>query len=222
MAQVTFGYAKGSQVLVPAVDAPDTSLRCPGDLPKRVLSLLTRCLPEARFPVPWEKSMIQAPLPHDENQRLKSLHDLLILDTPPEQRFDRISAFAAKEFDMPMAMVSLVDQNRQWFKSKIGLDACETARDVSFCGHVVAQSEPLVIPDALDDPRFADNPLVTGPPFVRFYAGAGLRLPCGQVVGTLCVLDQSPRSFDRLDLAILCGLRDLVVAELLRREEVTS
>ena len=164
--------------------------------------------------------MIAAPLPHNEKQRLKALRDLVILDTPPEERFDRISAFAAQEFDVPMALVSLVDRDRQWFKSNFGLEARETPRDISFCGHAVTLSEPLVVPDALEDPRFADNPLVTGHPYVRFYAGAGLRLPFGQVVGTLCVMDRRPRAFDRLDVAVLCGLRDLVVEELLRREEV--
>jgi GAF domain-containing protein len=119
-----------------------------------------------------------------------------------------------------MALVSLVDRDRQWFKSNFGLEARETPRAVSFCGHAVTLSAPLVVPDALEDPRFADNPLVTGHPYVRFYAGAGLRLPHGQVVGTLCVMDRRPRAFDRLDVAVLCGLRDLVVEELLRREEV--
>jgi GAF domain-containing protein len=166
--------------------------------------------------------MIAAPLPHNEKQRLKALRDLVILDTPAEERFDRISAFAAQEFGVPMALVSLVDRDRQWFKSNFGLEARETPRDISFCGHAVTLSEPLVVPDALEDPRFADNPLVTGHPHVRFYAGAGLRLPYGQVVGTLCVMDRRPRDFDRLDIAILCSLRDLVVEELFRREEVTS
>lgn len=166
--------------------------------------------------------MVEAPLPHNENQRLKALRDLLILDTPPEERFDRISAFAAKEFDVPIALVSLVDHGRQWFKSRFGLAALETPRNVSFCGHAVALAVPLVVRDALDDPRFADNPLVTGPPHVRFYAGAGLRLPYGEVVGTLCVIDHRPRDFDRLDVAVLCGLRDLVVEELMRREQVVE
>lgn len=164
--------------------------------------------------------MIAAPLPHNEKQRLKALRNLVILDTAPEERFDRISAFAAQEFGVPMALVSLVDRDRQWFKSNFGLEARETPRDISFCGHAVTQSAPLVVPDALEDPRFADNPLVIGHPYVRFYAGAGLRLPYGQVVGTLCVMDRRPRAFDRLDVAVLCGLRDLVVEELLRREEV--
>lgn len=166
--------------------------------------------------------MIPAPLPHNEKQRLAALRRLLILDTPPEDRFDRIAAFAAKEFGVPMALVSLVDRDRQWFKSNFGLEARETPRDISFCGHAVALSAPLVVPDALEDPRFADNPLVTGHPYVRFYAGAGLRLPYGEVVGTLCVMDRRPRPFDQLDVAVLCGVRDLVVEELLRREEVHS
>jgi GAF domain-containing protein len=165
--------------------------------------------------------MIVAPLPHNEKSRLKALRELLILDTAPEERFDRISAFAAKEFSVPMALVSIVDRDRQWFKSNFGVDACETPRDVSFCSHAITKVSTLVVPDALKDPRFEDNPLVIGHPFVRFYAGAPLRLPYGQVMGTLCVLDRRPREFDRLDVAILEGLRDLVVEELMRREEVT-
>ncbi len=166
--------------------------------------------------------MMHAPLPHNEKKRLQALRDLVLLDTPPEERFDRISAFAASEFDVPMALISLVDQDRQWFKSNFGVEVRETPRDVSFCGHAIAQSTPLIVHDALDDPRFADNPMVIGHPFVRFYAGAGLRLPYGQVVGTFCVLDRRPRSFDRLDVAILCQLRDLVVEEIFRREETVA
>ncbi len=166
--------------------------------------------------------MIPAPLPHNEKQRLLALRELLLLDTPPEERFDRISAFAAKEFDVPIALVSLVDQDRQWFKSSFGMDVCETARDISFCGHAVTMSETLVVPDALKDPRFADNPLVIGAPYVRSYAGALLRLPYGQIVGTFCIMDRRPRAFDRLDLAILGGLRDLVVDEMFRREEALT
>ncbi|MGE0099506.1 MAG: GAF domain-containing protein [Hydrogenophaga sp.] len=166
--------------------------------------------------------MIAAPLPHNEAQRLRTLRELLILDTPPEERFDRISAFAAKEFDVPMALVSLVDRDRQWFKSNFGLEDRETPRDTSFCGHAILQPDALVVPDALKDPRFRDNPMVLGKPYIRFYAGAVLRLPYGHVVGTLCVMDRRPRQFDRLDVAILGGLRDLVVEELFRREEAVS
>lgn len=104
--------------------------------------------------------MMHAPLPHNEKKRLQALRDLVLLDTPPEERFDRISAFAASEFDVPMALVSFVDQDRQWSKSNFGLEteSRETPRAISFCGHAVAQSTPLVVPDALADPRFADNP----------------------------------------------------------------
>lgn len=166
--------------------------------------------------------MIKAPLPHNEAQRLRALRELLILDTPPEERFDRIAAFAAREFDVPMALVSLVDRDRQWFKSNFGLEDRETPRDTSFCGHAISERDALVVPDALEDPRFRDNPMVVGKPHIRFYAGCVLRLPYGQVVGTLCVLDRRPRSFDRLDVAILGGLRDVVVEELVRREEALS
>ena len=166
--------------------------------------------------------MITAPLPHNEAQRLRALRELLILDTPPEERFDRIAAFAAREFDVPMALVSLVDRDRQWFKSNFGLEDRETPRDTSFCGHAISERDALVVPDALEDPRFCDNPMVVGKPHIRFDAGCVLRLPYGQVVGTLCVLDRRPRRFDRLDVAILGGLRDVVVEELVRREEALS
>lgn len=167
--------------------------------------------------------MISPPLPRNESRRLHALRELLILDTPPEERFDRISAFAAKEFDVPMALVSLVDQDRLWSKSQFGFEEQrETPRDVSFCGHAIHMPDALVVPDALKDPRFRENPMVMGKPYVRFYAGSVLRLPYGQVVGTLCIMDRRPREFDRLDVAILGGLRDMVVEEMFRREEATS
>jgi GAF domain-containing protein len=158
--------------------------------------------------------MQTAPIPEDDDERLRALHALLILDTPPEERFDHIVAFASQEFDVPIALVSLVDRNRQWFKSRVGLSACETGRDISLCGHAIVQHDTLLIPDTLADPRFADNPLVLGEPFIRFYAGAQLTLPSGQTVGTLCLIDTRPRTLDRTDLAILGSLRDLVVQEL--------
>ncbi len=163
--------------------------------------------------------MQAAPIPANDAQRLDSLRRLLILDTPPEERFDRLVAFAANEFQVPIALVSLVDENRQWFKARVGLDACETAREISFCGHALELDDVLVIPNALDDPRFADNPLVAGAPHIRFYAGAQLRLPDGHVAGTLCLIAPEPRGYDEVDRAIHLALRDLVVEELLRREE---
>jgi GAF domain-containing protein len=161
--------------------------------------------------------MLAAPIPADDAQRLQALRELLILDTPPEERFDRIVRFAADEFDMPMVLVSLVDENRQWFKARIGIDACETARETSFCGHAIHRPELFVVEDALADERFRDNPFVTGEPHVRFYAGAPLQLPDGAIVGTLCMIDQRPRMLDAVDQAILGSLRALVVAELAAR-----
>lgn len=158
--------------------------------------------------------MQPAAIPPNDAERLQALRDLLILDTPPEERFDRIVAFAADEFDMPIALISLVDSDRQWFKARVGLGACETGRDISFCGHAIHAPEVMVVPDALLDARFADNPLVTGDPFIRFYAGAPLETSPGLRIGTLCLIDTKPRDFDALDLGILRSLRDLVVGEL--------
>ena len=159
--------------------------------------------------------MITAPTPANEDDRLSALRQLLILDTPPEERFDRIAAFAADEFDVPIAVVSLVDADRTWFKSHCGLDVCEAPRDISFCGHAIMSDEPFIVPDAALDARFADNPHVTQEPHIRFYAGACLTLPSGQNVGTLCLFDFKPREMDRVSLAILSTLRDLVVEQLL-------
>jgi GAF domain-containing protein len=161
--------------------------------------------------------MQAAPIPATDQERLAALRALLILDTPPEERFDRIIAFATQEFEVPIALLSIVDEQRQWFKSRIGLDVCETARDISFCGHAIMAAEIMVVEDAARDARFADNPLVTGAPYIRFYAGAPLQLPSGHAVGTLCLIDRVPRTLDRTGLAILASLRDLAVEELAAR-----
>lgn len=163
--------------------------------------------------------MLPAPIPADDEDRLRALRELLILDTPPEARFDRIVAFAAEEFDVPIALVSLVDRERQWFKARVGLDVCETAREISFCGHAIAQPGLFEVLDAAHDPRFVDNPLVVGAPHIRAYLGAPLRMPDGATLGTLCLIDTRPRQFDDMDRAILGTLRDLVVAELLGQGE---
>jgi GAF domain-containing protein len=158
--------------------------------------------------------MLAAPIPPNEAERIAALYALLILDTPREERFDRVVEFAAAEFDVPIALITLLDSDRQWFKSCVGLTACETGRDVSFCGHATLRAEIMVVPDALADPRFADNPLVTGPPHIRFYAGAPLLLPNGYALGTLCIIDTRPRQLDDVELAILSTLRGLVMQEL--------
>lgn len=158
--------------------------------------------------------MLHAPIPADDDARLQALRELLILDTPPEERFDRLVAFAASEFDVPIALISLIDRDRQWFKARVGLDACETSREISFCGHAILQPEIFEVLDAARDPRFADNPLVVGAPHIRFYVGAPLVLPGGAAVGTLCLVGTQPRGFDAMDRAILGTLRDLAVAEL--------
>jgi ribonuclease BN (tRNA processing enzyme)/DNA-binding response OmpR family regulator len=155
----------------------------------------------------------RADLPPDEAQRLAALKALNVLDTAAEERFDRITRLAAALFDVPVALISLVDANRQWFKSSCGLDAAETPRDESFCAHAVVSRKPLVIPDALLDDRFADNPVVTGPGRVRFYAGYPLFLSNGSCIGTLCVLDVRPRDFDASDIARLGDLAELARQE---------
>lgn len=162
--------------------------------------------------------MIPAPIPADDAERLAALRQLLILDTPPEQRFDRIVAFATQEFDQPKGTITLVDQDRQWFKARVGVDVCEADRATSFCGHAVVSDDFLVVEDARQDERFHDNPWVTAADPIVFYAGAPLVLPSGHVAGTLCVYGPQPRSFDAMDRAILGTLRDLCVEELLARQ----
>ena len=156
-------------------------------------------------------------LPPNEDDRLQALRQLLILDTPPEERFDRIAKFAANEFDMPIVLLSLIDAKRQWFKARFGLETCETDRGISFCGHAILEDEIMLVPDVALDARFFDNPLVTEDPHIKFYAGAPLKLPGGQTIGTLCLIDRVPRQLDDIDLAILGSLRDLALEELVRR-----
>lgn len=160
--------------------------------------------------------MIEAPKPDNEHDRQCTLEHLRLLNTPSEKRFDRITAFLAGEFAMPIALISLVDKDRQWFKSKTGLAAQHMPRTMSFCAHAVFTSQPLIVPDALLDARFADNPLVTGQPFIRFYAGAPLITHSGHVIGTLCMIDTQPRTLDDLDLVILSSVRNLVMQEIER------
>jgi PAS domain S-box-containing protein len=158
--------------------------------------------------------MIEPLLAKNEPGRLQALHNLEVLDTPHEERFDRITRLAQTIFSVPIVLVSLIDENRQWFKSCQGLDATETARGISFCGHAILAHDVFVIEDATLDARFADNPLVTGGPLIRFYAGAPLRLNSGHAAGTLCVISPKPRSFSDHDRKTLTELAAIVVQEL--------
>jgi len=150
---------------------------------------------------------MQAPsFPENENERMAALHSARILDTPHEELFDRITRLVAHTLDVPIALISLIDGERQWFKSKIGIDATETPRDVSFCGHALLGSEEFIIQDAKEDLRFFDNPFVTGPTNIRFYAGIPLRSIEGYPLGTLCSIDHIPRNLTDAQLAILHDL----------------
>lgn len=166
--------------------------------------------------------MIKPAKPSDETTRLQALRDLLILDTLPEERFDRIAKFASFEFDVPIVLISLVDADRQWFKSFVGFNGCSTSRDHSFCAHAILQDAIMVVEDATQDARFFDNPYVIADPFIIFYAGAQLVLPSGAKVGTLCLIDRKPKTLDETDLLIFSTLRQMVVTELLMNAEKTS
>lgn len=158
--------------------------------------------------------MIPPPLPSNEAERLATLRKLRILDTPPEERFDRITRIAARLFGVPIVAVSLVDADRQWFKSCQGLSVRETSRDISFCGHTILGDGVLVVSDARRDPRFAENPLVTGEPGIRFYAGHPLAGPDGHWLGTLCLIDRRPRELNERDQATLRDLAAWAESEL--------
>jgi len=150
--------------------------------------------------------------PAAERQRLSALHALRLLDTPPEPRFDRLTRLAASLFGVPTALISLIDEDRQWFKSRHGMELCETNREDAFCNRAIQMpaGSVLVVPDATLDSRFADNPYVTGPDHIRFYAGAVLSTSEGHNLGTLCLIDVEPRTFDKADEERLRELGDLV------------
>jgi phosphoribosyl 1,2-cyclic phosphodiesterase/DNA-binding response OmpR family regulator len=156
---------------------------------------------------------IAAAAPPDEVERLRALHAHGILDTPPEERFDRITRLARRLLDVPAAMVTMVDAERQWFKSRSGFDVTETPRDLAFCSYTIQQDEIFVVPDALADPRFADSPVVTEGPRLRFYAGRPVHVD-GRRVGTLCVVDNRPRQLAEEDRRALDDLAALVEKEL--------
>jgi diguanylate cyclase (GGDEF)-like protein len=170
--------------------------------------------------------MLIAIKPDDEAQRIAALRSLKVIDTAPEERFDRLTRLAKRLFDVPITLVSFVDENRQWFKSCVGIRARETTRDVSFCAHAILTDDILVVPDARLDVRFHDNPLVTGDPGIRFYAGYPLRLPNNAKLGTLCLMDRLPRSFDAQERALLQDLgrmaeQEIAALQLATMDELT-
>lgn len=170
--------------------------------------------------------MISAPTPINESSRLSTLRSLNILDTSPEERFDRLTRLAKRLFGVPIALISLVDADRQWFKSCQGLSATETPRDISFCGHAILGEDILMVPDAQLDQRFFDNPLVTGDPKIRFYAGCPLTVPNGSKLGTLCLIDVEPRTLDETDRELLRDLtrmaeQEIAAVQLATMDELT-
>jgi phosphoribosyl 1,2-cyclic phosphodiesterase len=158
----------------------------------------------------WQR----APKPNDEDRRLAATRALGLWETPPEERFDRVTRVVAALFDVPIALIALMERDREWFKSCWGLEIRDVARDDSFCSHAIFEREPLVVSNALLDERFADNPYVTGYPGVRFYAGRPLILSNGCCVGTLCVLDTKPRRLDDAGLALLRDMAQFAIREL--------
>jgi len=163
---------------------------------------------------------LRAPIPKNEKQRLQALHDLNILHTEPEEKFDRITRLAAALFHVPIALVSLVEQDRQWFKSCHGLDFCETSRETSFCAHTIYAEKLMIVEDTFLDKRFSDNPLVLEKPRIRFYAGCPLILPNNFCIGTLCLIDTRPRSIKEIDVKLLEDLRDLILREITQKYSI--
>jgi GAF domain-containing protein len=162
--------------------------------------------------------MIEPAMPHDEIPRLKALQALNILDTPIEKRFEAAVRVTKSLFKVPIVAISLIDKDRQWFKAVAGLDVRETPRSISFCGHAITGDDVYVVEDALQDERFCDNPLVTGPPNIRFYAGYPVRAAGGEKLGTLCLIDNVPRHFNAGDAQNLTDMASVVEA-LLRNDQ---
>ncbi len=158
--------------------------------------------------------MIAPAIPANESTRIDTLRSFNILDTSPEERFDRLTRLAKHLFNVPIALVSLVDTNRQWFKSCVGLSASETPRDISFCGHAILGDDIFMVPDTLTDERFYNNPLVTGDPGIRFYAGCPLAVQNGSKLGTLCLIDIKPRILNEEERNLLQDLARMVEQEI--------
>ncbi|MEO5965269.1 MAG: sensor domain-containing diguanylate cyclase [Candidatus Limnocylindrales bacterium] len=166
--------------------------------------------------------MTAAPKPPDEAARLAQLRALALLDSYPEERFDRITRLAQRLFDVPIALVTLVDEDRQWFKSRQGLDVTETPREAAFCAHAILGEEVMQVPDSMTDERFATNPLVVGDPNIRFYAGCPIEGPGGAKLGTLCVIDREPRQLTDDEVNLLRDLAQMVEREIAAADLATG
>ncbi|HEX8708024.1 MAG TPA: GAF domain-containing protein [Pyrinomonadaceae bacterium] len=165
---------------------------------------------------------MKAPVPENEAARLRVLHEFEVLDTDPEESFDDLARLAAYICGTPIAIISLIDSDRQWFKSQLGLSERETSRDVSFCAHAITQSGPFIVRDALDDERFRSNPMVNSSPYIRFYAGSPLSTVEGFKLGTLCVIDRVPRELRPDQVAALRMLSHQVMTQLELRRTVAQ
>lgn len=167
--------------------------------------------------------MQSAPFPEHETARLAELRQYKILDTSPEETFDGLTTLAAQLCNTPIALVSFIDAHRQWFKAKVGLETSETPRDLAFCAHAIHTHDLFVVSDAPQDPRFSDNPLVTGHPHIRFYAGMPIVTPAGHALGTLCVIDQVPKQLTEEQMNALRILGRQVMSQLeLKRAEASA
>lgn len=165
---------------------------------------------------------MKAPLPENEAERLNALYQFEILDTKAEKVFDDLTRLAIYICKTPIALITLIDSDRQWFKSRIGLSQFETARDVSFCAHAILQTDSLIVPDTLDDERFKTNPFVVSEPHLRFYAGSPLTTTEGYKLGTLCVIDNVPRKLSDGQIAALKTLSYQAMTQLELRREIIS
>lgn len=157
--------------------------------------------------------MIFPAMPVNENERLRSLYMMDLLDKKDDERFERLTRMAKTTFDVPIAVISLLDRERQWLLSRSGIEARETPRNLSFCAHAILEEGVFIVKDTLADPRFADNPFVTGEPWVRFYAGCPVRLPDGYIAGTVCIIDTYPRPFSSAEINTLLDFAAIVEDE---------
>lgn len=156
-----------------------------------------------------------APIQNDEDKRIEAVHKLAILDTKPEERFDKLTREAVEKLKVPMSMVSILDSGREWFKSCVGFTSLEGQRDVSFCGHALLAKDIFIVEDTLQDERFKDNPMVTGYPFIRFYAGMALHdYETNYAIGVFCVKDTKPRTLNLDEINIILDLAKKAEKEL--------